>query len=120
MSVVKELYIQTESLYEFAKQALPKDNDERDQFIAEVDERLAQRDHFINRIDFSKLSEAEKKLGQEILKLNKRLTERLEQIRAEIRANISDIKKKKETGLKYENPYDGPTSDGVFFDKRSV
>ncbi|KHF37829.1 hypothetical protein [Halalkalibacter okhensis] len=120
MSVVKELYLQTELLFQFVKQGLPKEDDERDLFIAEVDERLAQRDHFIVRIDSSKLSEPEKKLGEELVKLNKRLNKQLEMLRAEIRANLTDIKRKKETGRKYDNPYDGPMSDGVFFDKRGV
>lgn len=120
MSAVKELYFQTQALMDFANRPFPKNDDERDQYIAELDEKLEQRDFFIAKLDAVCLTEPEKKLGQELVKLTKRLNERLEQIRAEIRMNITEVKMKKVKSRKYENPYDGPTSDGIFFDKRGV
>ncbi|GAE26538.1 flagellar protein [Halalkalibacter wakoensis JCM 9140] len=120
MSVVKDLYLKTDALFQLASQPLPKDHDERDRFIAKVDEMLAERDELIANVNSKQLTEVEKRLGQELLKLNANLQQRLAQIQAEIRANLTDIKQKRETSRKYENPFDGPTSDGVFFDKRGV
>jgi flagellar protein FliT len=120
MSVVKELYVATSSLYQFALEPLPEDEDARDQFIARIDKQLASRETLIVKIDRASLTEGEKKLGDELVKLNEKLNVRLSVIRSDIQANLTELKVKKQTGRKYENPYDGPTADGVFFDKRGV
>jgi flagellar protein FliT len=120
MSAIKELFLQTQALFELANQPFPKDDEEREQLIAKLDQGLEEREGLITKIDAATLSEPEKRLGQELVKLNKRFNERMEQIRAEIRANISEVKMKKVQARKYENPYEGPTSDGIFFDKRGV
>lgn len=117
MSSIQHIYTQTTELLEFVQQ-FPKETEARDAFIAELNERLEQREKLIKQLENESLTEKEKALGQKLLQLNKKLTERLEQIRFTIRADISNLEKKKATGLKYENPYDGPTSDGVFFDEQ--
>lgn len=118
MSVVKQLYLETSALVNFVDH-FPTKEEEREQFFVELDERLAKRDHLIKQIDAQSLTENEKKLGHELLKLNNHLTERMGKIRTSIRRNITELEMKKETGLKYENPYDGPSSDGIFFDTQS-
>ncbi|MED1603095.1 flagellar protein [Alkalihalophilus marmarensis] len=120
MSVVKELYIATQSLYEHVEKPLPKEDDSRDQFIAIIDLKLEHRAALIEQIERENLTAGERKLGDELIKLNTKLNARLEVIQAEIQANLSELKVKKQTHKKYENPYDGPTMDGVFFDKRGV
>ncbi len=120
MSAVKELYLQTKALIEFVEAPFPKGDDERDQFLAELDERLAKREPFIKQVDGQSLSEAEKQLGQELVTLNLQLTKRMEQLRMEIQGNLIQLETKKATSRKYENPYDGPSTDGIFFDKRGV
>ncbi|MDV2886264.1 flagellar protein [Alkalihalophilus pseudofirmus] len=120
MSLVKELYIATQSLYEHVGKPLPKEDDSRDQFIAIIDLKLEHRAALIEQIEREDLTAGEKKLGDELIKLNTKLNARLEVIKAEIQANLSELKVKKQTHRKYENPYDGPTTDGVFFDKRGV
>ncbi|TWI59963.1 flagellar protein [Halalkalibacter nanhaiisediminis] len=120
MSAVKELYLQTKELLDFINEPFPKDDDARDQYIAQLDERLVKREPFIKQVDEDSLSDAEKQLGQELIKLNQQLTKRMEQVRTEIQGNLNQLKAKKATSRKYENPYDGPSTDGVFFDKRGV
>ncbi|NEU30229.1 flagellar protein [bacterium LRH843] len=120
MSVMKELYLETQQLVELVMLPLSNDHDERDRFLLDLEERLAKRENLIQTARQKELSEPEKKLGVEILKLNGRLTGRMDQIRLEIQGNLTELKRKKSTGLKYEHPYDGPTADGVFFDKRGV
>ncbi|MCM3760677.1 flagellar protein [Alkalihalobacillus oceani] len=117
---MKDLYLLTAELVTFVKQPLPEDHDERDAFLVKLDERLQKRESLLKKLDGDSFSPAERKLGDEIIKLNGRLNERLEQIQMEIRKNLADLKEKKKTGRKYENPYDGPTSEGIFFDKRGV
>ncbi|WP_100405447.1 flagellar protein [Bacillus solitudinis] len=120
MSVVKELYFETKALNEFAGQPFPKEDDERDAFIEKLNADIEKREGLIEQVNVDDLNDGEKKLGQEIVKLNQVLNKRLEQIHQEIRANLTQLKEKKNTGRKYENPYEGPTTDGVFFDKRGV
>lgn len=120
MSVVKELYMATQSLYEHAINPLPKEDDARDQFIAMIDLKLGHRAALIEQIERGNLTAGEKKLGDELMKLNIKLNARLEVMQAEIQANLSELKVKKQTHKKYENPYEGPTTEGVFFDKRGV
>lgn len=117
---MKDLYLQTEELVTFVKQPLSDDHDERDAFLVELDIKLQKRESLLKKIDGSELTSAERKLGNEVIKLNQQLNERLEQIQMEIRRNLADLKEKKKTGRKYENPYEGPTSEGIFFDKRGV
>ncbi|ARK32077.1 flagellar protein [Halalkalibacter krulwichiae] len=120
MSPVKELFLQTQALFEYVSQSFPKEADERDRFIATIDEQLQYREQHLAKIDAMNLSELEKKLGEELVKLNKRLNKRLEEVRAEIRANITEVQKKKENARKYESPYEGTQTDGIFFDSRGV
>lgn len=120
MSAMKELYLQTESLLDYISQPLPKDDDEKDLFIATLEERLSARDEFITQVNRDSLSDNEVKLGHELMKLNEKLNTRLAQIRTEIRANITMLSIRKKNARKYENPYDGPSADGIFIDKRGI
>ncbi|MCM3714647.1 flagellar protein [Halalkalibacter oceani] len=120
MSVIKTLYLQTEALFSFVNDPFPKKDEEREAFLAELDQRLDEREKLIAQVDRSSLNEAEQKLGAELIKLNKRLMNRLEQLKQEIRMNLTELQTKKATNRKYENPYEGPGSDGIFFDKRGV
>ncbi|WP_062050187.1 flagellar protein FliT [Bacillus sp. JCM 19034] len=81
---------------------------------------MQKRESLLKKVDGASLSSAERKLGDEIIKLNKQLNEHLEQIQMEIKRDLASLEEKKKTGRKYENPYDGPTSEGIFFDKRGV
>ncbi len=117
MSLMKDIYLQTSTLIDFLKE-FPEGDEERDLFLGQLNQRLEERERIIKQMEGQPLSEQEKKLGHELIKLNKKLTERMEQIQTIIRANLAQLEKKKESGLKYENPYEGPTSDGVFFDQQ--
>ncbi|WP_096202439.1 flagellar protein [Bacillus sp. FJAT-45350] len=119
MSGVKELYLQSKELLDHLESPLPKDDDERDVYIEKINDLLDQREVSLKKIgDSSNLSTSEIKLGEEVLKLNKEINPKLAFLRNQIRIDISALKAKKEKGQKYENPYEGRTVDGIFFDKR--
>lgn len=59
--------------------------EEREAFLAELDQRLDKREKLIGQVDRTSLNEAEQKLGAELIKLNKRLMNRLEQLKQGIR-----------------------------------
>ncbi|WP_100374033.1 flagellar protein [Bacillus sp. FJAT-45037] len=120
MSVVKELFVTTRSFVEFVGQPIPEDEEAREEYLKKINEELAKREPLIAQVDRENLTESEKALGAELVKLNEKLTERLAIISSQIQDDLKKIKIKKQTGHKYEHPYEGPTADGVFFDKRGV
>ncbi|MBU8908699.1 flagellar protein [Desertibacillus haloalkaliphilus] len=116
MSAVKKLYIVSKQFYDHLQQPFP-DEEARESYIEKVDDFLDKREELMKELP-GDYTEAEKKLGAEIIKLNKRINTRLAQLKQQIQTDINGLKQKKKTGMKYENPYDGPTADGVFFDKK--
>lgn len=118
MSYIKALYLKSKELYDHLQEALPSNEDERDVYIDKItfllDEREVLMQEAVTRNNFS---DVEKKIGEEIVKMNKSINERLELIKSQIGNDIRDLKVKKEQGQKYENPYDARTPDGVFFDR---
>ncbi|WP_017726265.1 hypothetical protein [Halalkalibacterium ligniniphilum] len=120
MSVMKELYLVTKELDDHLHGHFPKEEDERDLFIEKLNEGLESRDALIKAIERDKLTEKEQALGGEVVKLNERINERLELLIEVIRTDMNQLKVRKNIGRRYEHPYEGPTVDGVFFDKRGV
>lgn len=118
MSVVKQLYLQTKALVNLLEKPFPTDDEAREKYIEEIVNRLEERERFIQQIDRHSFSETERKLGDELYKLNKKLTKKITKRKSDIQVNIAQLKTKKKTGLKYENPYGERTVDGIFFDER--
>ena len=121
MSGVKELYLLSKELYDHLLVPFPIDDAARDEYVDKITAVLDKRENVLTKLGTgAEFSEVEKKLGQEIVKLNNEINPKLEKLKSDIRGNIAELKAKRENGQKYENPYDGPTIDGVFFDKRGV
>ncbi|WP_026672358.1 hypothetical protein [Alkalihalobacterium bogoriense] len=122
MSSVKELYLTSKELFDLVQTPLPEGEDERDQFISEIFKALDARERVIMQYQKSAqtLTASEKTLAEEIVKMNAKIATMLADSKDKIGLDISNLKMKQQQGKKYDNPYDGPTVDGVFFDKRGV
>jgi flagellar protein FliT len=64
-------------------------------------------------------SPEEEQLGKELLPLNERISSHVQQIFDQLKVDMRIIKKQKQSGKKYINPYASmQTLDGRFLDKR--
>ncbi|WP_100400236.1 flagellar protein [Bacillus sp. FJAT-44742] len=120
MSKITSLFLATKTLDDHLSRELPKGLDERDEYIIAVEDYLQSRDRLLKEILQEKpsFSETERKLGMEVLSMNGKIEEQMAKIQSVISADIRALKKKRKTGQRYENPYQGTTVDGVFFDSK--
>lgn len=116
MSVINDLYQITQSLYQAVKNQIDKEN--RETQIDEITKLLNQRQELISQLN-PPYTEGENKLGLEIVKLNKVIDHQLNKIFNDIKTDIKELKTKKEKSMKYANPYDSLSIDGMFFDKKN-
>ncbi|MDG5786661.1 flagellar protein [Evansella sp. AB-P1] len=115
-SVLKEVHEITKELHDHLILEFPKDEG-REEYIEKIEKLLGMRESLMQQLDRPN-GEEEVMLAQEILEMNKIVNVRMNAAFGVIRMDINSLKKRKQTGLKYENPYDGPTADGVFFDSK--
>ena len=115
MSSVKALYLVTKQLYDLLHE--PIKQDDRDAVIVKVEELLESRHKLIEQIKPPYKSD-EKVLGEEVIKLNTVIDEKLSLLKQEIQIDMNHLKKTKTSTNKYTNPYESISSDGLFFDKR--
>ncbi len=90
---------------------------DRDQTIERIDNLIDKREGLLKDIQ-PPFSEKEKELGQQMLKMNKVIDQKLSLLREEIKRDMNGINKKKTNVKKYSNPYENMQSDGVYYDKR--
>jgi flagellar protein FliT len=90
---------------------------DRDQTIERIDNLIDKREGVLKDIQ-SPFSEEEKELGQQMVKMNKVIDNKLSLLREEIKRDMNGINKKKTNVKKYSNPYENMQSDGVYYDKR--
>lgn len=116
MSVLSDLYQITKELFEHLTKPLPKDEG-REEYIERIDTYLGKRETLLNELEMPEGEQA-KTFAIELIEMNQQINLRLKAVQDEIRMDINQLKKRKTTGKKYENPYEGPTMDGVFFDSK--
>lgn len=114
---LRELYAVSRGLYDHLQEDFPQGDDERDQYIQRVNELLDQREQLMSSLQ-RPAAPAEVKVAQEIFRLNEGIQMKLKTNQQRIQTDINKLTKKRNTGRRYENPYDGPTPDGVFFDSK--
>ncbi|TSB48333.1 flagellar protein [Alkalicoccobacillus porphyridii] len=119
MTILTQLLSQTAELQKHVEQGLPADDDERMEFINQLDAWLVQRGQLIEQLTDHTTDPSEFEIRDELVKRNAVFQENLHQLQNQIRRDLKQIQIKKETGRKYEQPYEGMT-DGAFFDKRGV
>lgn len=115
MSAITELHTLTKALYNHLQQPMPTDEG-REEYIEVIENYLGERQPLMDKL--SKPEGNEKELTNDMVNMNKEINVKMVAIQGEIRMDLNRLKMRKQTGKKYENPYDGPTSDGIFFDSK--
>jgi flagellar protein FliT len=112
-----------QSCFEITKELLgiltaPSSSEEdRDKTIERIDNLIDERERLLKDIQ-SPFSEVEEEIGQQIVKMNKVIDQKLSILREEIKRDMNGINKKKTNVKKYSNPYEGLQQDGVYYDKK--
>ncbi|MBU9722276.1 MULTISPECIES: flagellar protein [Bacillaceae] len=117
MKILKAVHTLTKGLYDHLQKPMPKDEDDRDAYIETMNDMLEKREQLIPHVSRPQ-NEDEEKLGQDIVAMNKVVNQKIAAAQGLIRMDITKLQQRKETGKKYESPYEGPTADGVFFDSK--
>lgn len=120
MTILKKLLTLSEQLLTHVGNDLPNNPEARDEFIDKIETFLSERQKLVNQLEGAILSEEEKEMGKKIVSLNQAIDERLKVLQMQIRRDINVFRDKKVKNRKYESPYDGPTLEGVFIDKRGI
>lgn len=116
MSNVAQLYDVTKELLDHLNLPLPKDD--REQYIERVDSLLAKRQQLIAACQSAEPASYETKQAQAIIEWNKVIAQKLQSYLNVIKVDMKKLKQQKQTGMKYENPYDAQP-DGYFIDKKN-
>lgn len=116
MSRLDVLYQITLNLKETLEQDIHAEN--REAIIVEINELLEQRSAEIKKIT-PPYSEKEKDMGQRIVLLNDDIEKSMNHIFDELKREMKQIKKQKESNRSYINPYGKMTStDGMYVDSK--
>ncbi|WP_110112516.1 hypothetical protein [Bacillus sp. CGMCC 1.16541] len=115
MSVFQTLYDLTKSLHTHVG-TTPLE-EERDEYIARVDELLEARQALLPHI-VAPMSVEEKKQAQDMIKMNHEIDQALVIIKEHVAIDIRKLKTKKTQADRYVNPYVNVSFDGTFYDKK--
>ncbi len=91
---------------------------DREENINKISQLLDRREILMGSIH-PPFSEKEKKVGRQLLQLNKQVDELLLSQKKEIQRDINELNAKKKSSNKYTNPYESFTIDGAFYDKKN-
>lgn len=98
---------------------LPDDipEDERDSVIATITALIERRDALQSALQ-APFTPEEQVLGQELLKMEPTVQEKLLTVMKRIRLDISETQHKKDNMKSYVNPYSRVARDGTFYDTK--
>ncbi|MFV8826482.1 hypothetical protein [Alkalihalobacterium sp. APHAB7] len=116
MTSVKDLFLSTKRLLDYLEK--PMEKEERDDYIEQLQEHIDERQQLIENFNGKPQTSEEKKMAVLMVEWNKKINESLNSHLLTVRTDITQLKKQKDTGKKYENSYDHEPIDGFFFDKR--
>lgn len=95
---------------------IPSD-DERTEFIDQINVLLDAREEAIQQLDKTTISTHA--LYNHLLELDKSINERLEKVMNVVKGDIKDLQQKKRHETSYTNPYAATqTLDGMYFDNK--
>ncbi|WP_335871570.1 flagellar protein FliT [Bacillus sp. 2205SS5-2] len=112
MSAIKECYQLTKKLYD-----LVKSEGERESKIDHLTSLLDERESILTAIQ-PPFTGDEKKLGQQIVLMNKVIESEMQSVKTAIDRDRNGLNKKKTSVQKYVNPYESLQYDGMFYDKK--
>ncbi|MBD1381401.1 flagellar protein FliT [Metabacillus arenae] len=115
MAAIEELFKSTEMLYEALDKTVKREL--RDDQIQDIMSLLDKRDESMKKIQTS-LSSQESRLMKKIIEQDKIILPLLVKVKAGIQQDIQNVRKTKSSAVKYVNPYQNRTADGMFYDKR--
>lgn len=115
MNTLQELLSLNKELYNEISKPSPKN--ERDQLISKINEFLKKREGLIKSLQES-YSFEEKLLGKEIIAYDRKIQEKFNAIKQEIKQDFITAKNQKRNTSKYISPYKSTITNGVFMDKR--
>lgn len=100
------------------KNDLPKEDDEKSEYIKGVDLLIGVRERLIKDVKKAQ-TDQEKQLGDKIIKDNELINELLSQKSQQLKREINQFNMKKKNNQQYDNPYQDTTIDGIFIDKKN-
>ncbi|MEQ6377590.1 hypothetical protein RZN22_05605 [Bacillaceae bacterium S4-13-58] len=116
MSSVKELHRVTCKLRELITNATSKN--EREKVISDISSLIEQRGPLLEGLPSSFEGE-DRELMEQIILWDKETKPKLEEIFSEIKGDIRNLQRSKQSNKKYTNPYNQVSvSDGMFLDKK--
>lgn len=90
----------------------------RDDAIAQIENLLEERAQVITSLK-GPYTTSEKLVGKELLERNAEMERLLQNLRISIQKDLSMLKQKRKTAVRYTNPYANTEEvDGTFYDKR--
>ncbi|MFS0674210.1 flagellar protein FliT [Ornithinibacillus sp. 179-J 7C1 HS] len=93
-------------------------SNDRESVIEEINKLLLQRGTIMEEAK-EPYTKEELETGNKLLLLNKDVEQKLNLLFQGLKAEMKQVKKQKNSNLKYTNPYDKvQTNDGMFMDKR--
>ncbi len=116
MNRVQALYDTTAQLDTLVSQPVTSEN--REEVVQSLTALLEVRSGQMEELK-PPFTNEENRLGKELLPMNKRISKQIQHIFDQLMVDIRTIKKQKQSGKKYINPYASmQTLDGRFLDKR--
>jgi flagellar protein FliT len=112
---VQAVYDCTVELLDLLEKKSEMDRNEKIQLINDF---LEKREKAISTFS-APYNDQERKLGQKLVDLNKKIDHLLNQEKLLIQKDINGLNAKKISNQKYSNPYEGFSTGGVFYDKRN-
>lgn len=113
---LKDFFLITEKLYNLLQEEITVKN--RAEIIEKIDLHLEEREQIINKI-VPPYTEEEKAKGKEIIKKNKVIDKRINEIFQQLKKEMQQTKQRKRSNESYENPYKSvQVMDGMFLDQK--
>ncbi len=97
----------------------------REKYIRRTQQLLERRGRLMEKLEQEgsradeEHPETRQRYTEEIGRMNEEINEEMNAKRFTIRGEYNRTKNRRVTGRKYKNPYEGPTVDGLFFDKKN-
>ncbi|RYL95798.1 hypothetical protein EWI07_01065 [Sporolactobacillus sp. THM7-4] len=93
------------------------DTEQREVWIENLQRLLDTRERTLKQLSGS-CTDEERPIAKEIMAMNRWIDDSLQSIKNDIIQDMKRFKHRKRTVSRYRRPYDGPTKDGMFLDKR--
>jgi flagellar protein FliT len=116
MNRVQPVFEITEKMEQILRENIPSNN--RQHIVEEIDALLIQREKYMENISEPYTNE-ELELGKKLLPINQYIQQKMNLLFTELKIEMKQMKKQKNSNRKYTNPYENvQTVDGMFMDKR--